>query len=465
MKSAHMQSPFKLSLLALASVGFCSLAQAQVPGPSPVAGVLTGLPGLTPVQEAAAGVTETICPFLEAPDGLGSQEARLSDTCTRLVASALGAGNSLDIGLAADELAVALQAVAPEELTAAGRVAVEGSLGNPVNGRLLALRSGGKGMLLAGSGLKIDGHTLSLAQLLPTDARGGAAGEFGGRWGGFVNANYNTGERDATRNEDGFDFKDAGLTLGVDYRVTDALVAGAALSWSKTDSDIDNNLGSVESDNFGASIYVSYATETWYVDGRLGFANVDFDTERRIVVNSNNANEGIDTTARGDTDGDQISFNTGGGYNFVMGDVTVTPYGRIDYLKLDVDGFTETETKEGMGLTISDRDTESLQSAVGARVSKAISTGAGVFVPYAGLEWNHEYQNDAESLVAKYANDPFNVSFTIPTDDPDRDYFTLSLGASAVYKNGMAAFVNVDTVLGLADTTSYALTLGGRLEF
>ncbi|MCB1889710.1 MAG: hypothetical protein KDH20_19035, partial [Rhodocyclaceae bacterium] len=68
-------------------------------------------------------------------------------------------------------------------------------------------------------------------------------------------------------------------------------------------------------------------------------------------------------------------------------------------------------------------------------------------------------------LVAQYANDPFNVSFTIPTDSPDRDYFTLSLGASAVMPHGFAAFINLDTALGLADTNSYAITLGGRMEF
>ncbi|MCB1916864.1 MAG: autotransporter outer membrane beta-barrel domain-containing protein, partial [Rhodocyclaceae bacterium] len=272
-------------------------AHAQVPGQSPAEGVLTGVAGLNQVQTAAAGVTETICPFLVAPDPLGSGEARLSDTCTRLVVSALADGSDFDLGLAAADLAAALQAVAPEEMTAAGRIAVEGSLSNPVNGRLLALRSGGRGLLLAGSGVTIDGNALSLAQILPAGSRGGSAGdgEFGGRWGGFINANYNSGDRDASRNEDAFDFSDAGLTAGIDYRFMDGLVGGVALSWSKTDADFDADLGSVESDNFGVSLYMSYATATWYVDGRLALSRIDFDTERRIVVNSNTAAEGIDT--------------------------------------------------------------------------------------------------------------------------------------------------------------------------
>ncbi|MCB1956855.1 MAG: autotransporter outer membrane beta-barrel domain-containing protein, partial [Rhodocyclaceae bacterium] len=292
----------RMRCLAVVVGALCAgAAHAQVPGPSPAEGVLSGLPGLSPVQRAAGGVTETICPFLATPDGQGSPEARLSDTCTRLVVSALGAGNDFDLGLTTAQLAAALQAVAPEEMTAAGRIAVEGSLSNPVNGRLLALRSGGRGMLLANSGFTIDGKTLSLAQMLPAGTTGGSAGEdgFGGRWGGFINGSYNTGDRDATRNEDAFDFTDSGLTAGIDYRFMDGLVGGVALSWSKTDADFDANLGSVESDNFGVSLYMSYATDTWYVDGRLGLSKVDFDTERRIVVTSNTAAEGIDTTATG----------------------------------------------------------------------------------------------------------------------------------------------------------------------
>ncbi|MCB1889169.1 MAG: autotransporter outer membrane beta-barrel domain-containing protein [Rhodocyclaceae bacterium] len=463
-----MQPNTRLSLLALATLATSSGALAQaLPGPSPIEGLLSGLPGLTAVQRSAGGVTESICPFLATPDGLGSGEARLSDTCTRLVVSALSGGGGFDLGLTTAQLAAALQAVAPEEMTATGRLAVEGSLSNPVNGRLLALRAGGRGMLLANSGFTVDGKTLSLAQMLPAGSTGGAAGEgeFGGRWGGFINANYNTGDRDRTANEDAFDFTDSGLTAGVDYRFMDGLVGGVALSWSKTDADFDANLGSVESDNFGVSLYMSYATDTWYVDGRLGLAKVDFDTERRILVTSNTAAEGIDTTARGSTEADQISFNSGGGYNFHLAGMTLTPYGRLDYLKLEVDGFTEREAKEGMGLAVSDHDTESLQSAIGGRIATTISTGAAVITPYAGLEWNHEFQNDEDSLVAQYANDPFNVSFTIPTDSPDRDYFTLSLGASAVMPHGFAAFINLDTALGLADTNSYAITLGGRMEF
>ncbi|MCB1889698.1 MAG: hypothetical protein KDH20_18975, partial [Rhodocyclaceae bacterium] len=79
----------RTSLAALAASVCATAAHAQAPGPSPIDGLLSGLPGLTAVQRSAGGVTESICPFLPTPEGLGSGEARLSDTCTRLVVSAL----------------------------------------------------------------------------------------------------------------------------------------------------------------------------------------------------------------------------------------------------------------------------------------------------------------------------------------------------------------------------------------
>jgi uncharacterized protein with beta-barrel porin domain len=359
----------------------------------------------------------------------------------------------------------ALQAIASEEMHAQGRMATSSLRGNAVSGRLLALRSGGRGLLLAGSSLNLNGTQFAASDLLPAGSRGGGAAAdsgLGSRWGGFINANYNTGDRDDSGREDSFDFDDYGLTGGVDYRFGDALVGGVALSWSSTDVDFDGGLGGVESSNWGLTGYFSYTMGAWYVDGQLGFARLDYDTRRNIVVP---LPIGFNTRAKGSTDGDQWSASLGAGLDMPMGRVTLTPYGRIDYLNLDVDGFTEEEPVAGLGLDVGSQTTESLQSAIGARISMPVSTTSGVFTPYASLEWNHEYENESDSLVAKYTHDPFNTFFAIPTDKPDRDFFTLGLGVSTVYPGGVSAFVNLDAVLGLNRTSSYALTVGLRGEF
>jgi outer membrane autotransporter protein len=67
--------------------------------------------------------------------------------------------------------------------------------------------------------------------------------------------------------------------------------------------------------------------------------------------------------------------------------------------------------------------------------------------------------------VARFAADPIRTSFGIVTDSPDRDYFRLGLGVSAVFPHGVSAFVNYDTLLDKRDWTDHLIDLGVRWEF
>jgi len=439
--------------VAVAVAAGCSLAGTAFAQTSPTSGPLSSQPGLNDVQLPTAVAIETLCPRLAPPNPQGTPEQRLRNSCATLLRNASNPATP-----------AALQAVAPEEIHAAGRVATTSPGGSPVSGRLLTLRSRGRGLMLADSGLSLNGLRLSAADLLPAGSRGGGAAadtELGSRWGGFINGNYNTGDHDDSSREDRFEFDDAGLTAGVDYRISDAFVAGLAGSWSETDVDFKNNLGSIDTTNWGVTAYGSYTMGNWYFDGQLAFSRMDYDTRRNIVSPA----LGFNTTAKGSTDGDQMTLSIGGGYEMRTGNLTVTPYGRLDYLRLEVDSFTETEEISGLGLDVNSQTTESLQSAIGARISTPISTGVGVFMPYATVEWNHEYENDSEGLAAKYTHDPFNTFFVIPSEEPDRNFFTVGLGVAATFQRGLSAFVNVDTVLGLSRTDAYAVTVGVRAEF
>ena len=103
--------------------------------------------------------------------------------------------------------------------------------------------------------------------------------------------------------------------------------------------------------------------------------------------------------------------------------------------------------------------------ALGARVSTVVSTTFGVLTPYAAAEWNHEFRDNSRNIVAVYTFDPFRTFFAIPTDGPDRDFYTLSLGVSAQFARGISGFVNVDSVQGLSRVTNTGVAVGLRAEF
>ncbi|MGH2607495.1 MAG: autotransporter outer membrane beta-barrel domain-containing protein [Tepidiformaceae bacterium] len=435
-------------------------------------GELRLVPGLTPFQFSMAAAIDSLCPRLVQANAAMRLPPVQLDLLTRCSEMRQNANQNqgdpfnpaISLGLSNAALADALGAVAPEEASTVGTLSVETGA-NParaIGARLRAVRAGATGLSLSGLEIGIDQTFVSAAHLFGlTESGGGASADRGpfGRLGVFLNGEYDFGDRDRTAREDGFDFDRFGLTAGADYRITDSFILGLALHYSETDADIDLGLGEVDTRGYGVSLYGTYYVgPSFFVEAHGSYEYVDYDTTRRIVYAT------FDRTARGETNGDQYTFSLGVGYEIPLGRVTITPLARGEYLNLQVDPYRE-RGAEGLDLAVGKQEVESLVTALGAQVSIALSLPFGVVVPQIRAEWRHEFLNDDTSITARYVNDPFNTFFTIPTDDPDRDYVAVAAGASAVFRRGVSAFVNYETVLGLRDVTHHAFTGGLRVEF
>jgi len=451
---------------AIASLALALVMAAAAPAS---AGELRNQPGLTPFQQSMAATIDSVCPRLVAAAAtLNAVQTDLRLRCTemRQTANALqGSGaTTFSLGLSNEQLADALGSLSPEEVASQGRLSLEGGTNQArtIGARLSALRGGARGFSLGASRLEFPGNAIALADLaqrLASDAPSAAVSSaLGERLGVFVNGRFTFGDKDATTREQGFDFLSGGATAGVDYRITDNLVLGVALSYTYGRADINFDLSDVISHSAGLSVYGSYYIENFYVDGHVGFEWNEYETIRRIAF----AN--VDRTATGKPSGQQYTANLGAGYDFRVKATTLTPYVRAEYVHIDVESFTETGAV-GFNLFIDEQDSDSFQSALGGRVAHSFSTRVGVIAPYLSAEWRHEFLNESRGVTAKFAVDPFNTFFVIPTDDPDRDYVALSVGVSAVFAKGMSGFVNYETSLGLRDVTQHAFTAGLRFEF
>ena len=111
------------------------------------------------------------------------------------------------------------------------------------------------------------------------------------------------------------------------------------------------------------------------------------------------------------------------------------------------------------------QDVESLTTVLGGRASYAISTGLGVLLPQVRIEWEHEFKNDSRLLTARFVNDPVGQPILFTTGNPDRNYANLGVSLSATFRRGIAAFIDYETVLGLANVSGNFITLGVRGEF
>ena len=81
------------------------------------------------------------------------------------------------------------------------------------------------------------------------------------------------GENDPTTNQIDYDFDTAGVTFGIDYRFTDAFVAGMALGYSDTDVSIGRGDGDLDTTGYSVSLYGTwFKSDKLYLGGSIGYA-------------------------------------------------------------------------------------------------------------------------------------------------------------------------------------------------
>ena len=421
-----------------------------------------------------------VCPRLRALVATNSatqEEKDLFVRCNRVINASGGV----------DSQSPALQALTAEEANAAGTNVVEiGSASRSnVAGRLATLRNAGAGATTA---------SLQQPGQLVFSTTGGASGDDGsfseGRLGLFVQGAFGSGDKDPTRNEAGYDVDTFSVTGGIDYRFTDSLVAGAALGYAQTDSDFTRDSsgtrigGSFDTDSLTLSLYGSWYGERSYVDLVASYGDIDYDSERRIVYSVSAtpgqvgdvvlpATDSVNSTAHGKTSGDTLEVGLGAGVNFGNGPWRFGPLFAVNYLDLGVDGFSETGADE-LNLRYGDQSGESLQLQLGVDVAYTASLSRGVLVPYGSFVWISEQKDDQESFRLRYVSDPCArdgsgvtecSNFDVSSDKPDGNFYRWSVGLSAVFANGLAAFVDYTSIASL-ETISYGeATIGLRYQF
>ncbi len=444
-------------------------------GPLPaLAQSLTQLEGQSDFQRRIGGAVTTTCGGLIAfgtnPGG-SSPAGDLLGRCTERVHTGndiVGApGTTNSLGLDANDTNDALLCLAHQEFAAAGTQAVGLAHVNfaTLEKRLYALREGARGIQIAGlSSTSTEQRPVGMPvfpagafAVRPPLAAQAAARE--DHLGFFLNGVTAFGDFDGNSEEAGFDFDTWGLTAGLDYRLSDSLVAGAAFGFENTDHDFDRSAGDLDKDTYTTSLYGTWSTGPFYVDGILSYSYLDFDHLKRNITYAD-----IDRTARGSTHGDEWALELGTGARFHRGGWSFGPHARLTYVDIEIDSFEESGAM-GLNLRYRSQSIRSLRAVLGGEASYAFSTSFGIVKPYFRVEWEHEFEDDSRHINANYAADPNKTEFFVKTKGPDRDYLNVGGGVSVTFAGAWSAFIDVDGVLALRDVTQTRVVAGGRYTF
>jgi len=420
-----------------------------------------------PSTSSTAAVISNACP--QAPVG-----SRFREDCTPIVVGSLPVSGSARN----DQASFALATVTAEQATvplSSSRASLSSQRQN-LSTRLSALRGGITGLSVRGLTFEVDGQTIPGLAGAAIDGVGGAASADenplfagGGRVGVFINGTVSSADKDASRNEEGFDGDSWSITGGLDYRFRDDLIGGLALGYYSGSSDIDNNGGNLDADGYSLSLYGTYYQgESFYVDGMVTYGNNSYDQRRNIRYQVGGVN--VNQSAKADYDGHQWSAAVGTGYMLSNGAWSYGPVARAEYVSASIDGYSERMSNPnanggGWAARLDDLDQESFTTAFGGEVSRAISTNWGVILPQLHLDWVHEYRDAPVSVNGSFIQDPTGGIFGITGDKPDSDYFNGRLGVSAQFAGGSTAFLYYNKVFGYRDLDVDTVGAGVRLTF
>ncbi len=396
-------------------------------------------PGASPIEEAQAAGTDEADLFLRCNGAIqvaNSDQAAASDVLQSIAAEEVLSQDAVISGT-----------VRPQTQALSARIA---ALGETLSTRLAG---------------RTDSTPYRVA-----DASGAmmfdAVGALGGaEVGAFVNGFFFTGDQDATSLESGFDFDGAAITAGADVAVTDQIIVGGSIGYTDTELDFDAGAGELSSDAISIGGYALAAlTPQLQVSGLLSYSFIDYESER--VLQYEDANGVVDRVARGETDANQFAFSATASYDFTYQNLIVGPIARVSFINQDVDAFEE-EGAGGLDLAFEDQDNESVTTGLGVAASMALSQSFGVLTPYARAEWEREYADDARVVNLRYVNDPFldSPAIQLQTNDPDRNRARIGGGVSALFRGGVNAFVDYETVVGLEDVSAHQVSVGVRTQF
>ena len=382
----------------------------------------------------------------------------LGTSCERIRGSPAPSANARDLLAVCDDLGAdaaasrgidpALAAIRNEEgLAVVDQVLGFGrGAGGAVRRRIDRLRQAdGGGLDVSGLGIRLGGEVVSGdgVEAIGRTLLGGAGGGAGSRWGGFVSGEIAFGSADGSDRTAGSDLDSTSVSIGADYRLSAAAVAGLALSFARAETDFDDG-GRLEGTSFQISGYGLYGLgarglslagiATWGFDSfeqtrRIDFTadGVDFAREAAADYSGSHLNLVLELNYA-------IPFGPAAGGGARPGTLTFSP---APTTCSAASTATARPAPEACSLQVDAQRFESLVLTAGAELSRAVPVAFGILEPSAALALNAELLDDTRSLSSSFAPDGVALAGFSVEEDGDQGLFaTLELGSLVLLDRG-----------------------------
>ncbi len=273
-------------------------------------------------------------------------------------------------------------------------------------------------------------------------------------WNVFVRGNVVLGQGFSQQDVGHFDDNTESVEVGADYRITPHFLVGIKAGYGHTDVTLDTQGSSATVDSYSPGIYASFADQGWYANLVGDYVHNAYTQDRVISF--------LGQTATSAPEGNEGTADLDGGYDFLIGPLTIGPMAGVEYTHLTLDSYHEGGS--AADLIVNKQQDDSLRSRLGGRVSY-VFTGAGMrFHPHLDAAWEHEFMDQSRGIVSQFEGTGLG-SFVVRTDGPERDFAIATLGLDADITPSLTAFAEYMIQAGQSNYFGQSVQAGLKIGF
>ena len=285
-------------------------------------------------------------------------------------------------------------------------------------------------------------------------------GRSGKAWSFWTGGAINTGERKLSGNDNDYDFRSDGVTIGADTRIGKDLLLGVAVGGGWGDTDVGSHGSTVDATQRALTVYgLWHAGDSLFIDGQLAVGKLDYDLRRWSAV--------ADSMGMAQRDGSQLFGSLTFGYESTNGSRRLTSYGRIDAGRTTLDAYRET----GLGiydLEYREQTVEQRSVALGLEGSHNVKVDWARDVrPYWQLEYRNDFSRRSDAGI-NYVVAPADQDYRLSLKPWASSNWSAGFGADFAFGNGVivTALLRHELNVGMGSNTTiglqFSLDFGGN---
>jgi len=253
-----------------------------------------------------------------------------------------------------------------------------------------------------------------------------------GAWTQVFGATMHQDGRDAVS---GYNANVEGISLGWDRLLAENFFAGFSFGYAHNSISSSDSTTKTGIDSTQGSIYGSFTTKNYYLNGIGSFAYNRYDSSRYMSFG------GIDRTAKSSYDGNQYSGYLEGGYSFHHQGIKITPLASLHYQHLHLRDYCESGAG-ALNLAVDTQRYNILQSGLGAKIAYPIQKNNVQLIPELHARWLYDFVGDPQQATAQFTGG--GATFASKGLDPPKSSYNIGAKLNILTEYGVTLSLDYD---------------------